>query len=274
MLASSLVVLGVIYLIGVVRLWRAGGYGHGIRPFEAVAFGCGWLALLAALLPPLDVWSDKWLAAHMVQQELLMVIAAPLLVMSSPMMAFLSALPSKTRRRAVTTIRRRMAIGWTALTSPLSVFLLYGLTLWMWFLLYGLMLWVWQLPALSDHVVWQQDVKLLQHLSFFGTAALFWWGIAHQRYGRLGHAAAAVFVLATTVHSGLLGALLTFSTRVWYAPYEGNHLAGLRLLEDQQLTGLLVWIPLSVILVVGGLSLLAAWLSESERLYAVNRRYR
>jgi putative membrane protein len=274
MLATSLVLLGMIYLVGVVRLWRAGGYGHGIRPFEAACFGCGWLALLAALLPPLDEWSDQWLAAHIVQHELLMVIAAPLLAKSSPMMAFLSALPSKARRRVVTTVRRRMATGWTALTSPLSVFLVYGLTLWMWFLLYGLVLWVWHLPALSDHIVWQQDVKLLQQLSFFGTAALFWWGIAHQRYGRLGNGAAAVFVLATTVHSGLLGALLTFSTRMWYAPFDGNQSAGLRLLGDQQLAGLLVWIPLSVLLVVGGLSLLAAWLSESERLYAVNQRYR
>jgi putative membrane protein len=263
MLVSSLVLLAALYFIGVVRLWRAGRYGQGIHPLEALAFGCGWLALVAAVVPPLADWSEKWLAAHMVQHELLMVIAAPLIAVSSPMMAWSWALPSNLRRHLATTVRPRLATAWSGLTSPLSVFLVYGLTLW-----------VWHLPALSDHVVGHYDVLLLQHFSFFATAALFWWGIADGRYGRLGYGAAVVFVLATTVHSGLLGALLTFSTPVWSAPYDVNHPAGRRLLEDQQLAGLLISVPLTVILVVGGLSLIGAWLRESERLHAVNQRYR
>jgi putative membrane protein len=218
---------------------------------------------VAAVVPPLAEWSDRWLTAHMVQHELLMVIAAPLIAVSSPVLAWSWALPSNLRRRAFTRVRPRLASTWTGLTSPLSVFVMYGLTLW-----------AWHLPALSDHVVGHYDVQLLQHLSFFGTAALFWWGIADGRYGRLGHGAAAVFVLATAVHSGVLGALLTFSTQVWYAPYDMKHPAGLRLLEDQQLAGLLISVPLAVILIVGGLSLFGAWLRESERLHAVNQRYR
>src|ERR1700704_3554668 len=69
MLVSSLALFIGVYAVGVTRLWRNAGCGRGIRPFEAVAFGTGWLSLVIALSPPLDAWSEQWLAAHMVQHE-------------------------------------------------------------------------------------------------------------------------------------------------------------------------------------------------------------
>jgi len=127
-------------------------------------------------------------------------------------------------------------------------------------------LWVWHLPALYDYAIEHEDVHVLQHICFFGTAALFWWGIAHGRYGRASYGAAVVYVFATAVHGGVLGALLTFSPRVWYAPYVVNHPAGLTPLEDQQLAGLLMWVPAGLTFVAGGLILFAAWLRQSDRL--------
>jgi putative membrane protein len=108
-------------------------------------------------------------------------------------------------------------------------------------------------------------VHAVQHLCFFGTAALFWWGIAHGRYGRTGYGAAVVYVFATALHSGLLGALLTVSPRVWYVPYLTTHVGGLAPLEDQQLAGLVMWVPAGLLLTGGGLVLFAAWLRESDR---------
>ena len=81
MLVSSLAIVAAVYGIGLTRLWRTAGYGRGVRPFEAMAFGLGWLALVAALSPSLDEWSEQLLAAHMVQHELLMVVAAPLMTL-------------------------------------------------------------------------------------------------------------------------------------------------------------------------------------------------
>jgi putative membrane protein len=106
---------------------------------------------------------------------------------------------------------------------------------------------------------------VLQHLCFFGTAALFWWGIAHGRYGRIGHGAAVLYVFATAIHGGALGALLTFSPHVWYTPYLARHSVALTPLEDQQLAGLLMWVPGGLVFVAAGLALFAAWLRESDR---------
>src|SRR3954469_23414354 len=222
MRAGSLGLLLIVYAAGVIRVWRSAGYGHGIRRTEALAFACGWIAIAIALSPAMDELSDHFLAAHMVQHELLMAVAAPLMAASAPLIALLWAAPSRLRRRALESVRRRpIVLAWTLLTAPLSVFLIHAAALW-----------VWHLPVLYEYALEHESVHILQHLCFFGSAALFWWGIAHGRYGRVGYGAGVVYVFATALHGRLLGALLTLSSRVWYAPYAGNHSAGLTPLED------------------------------------------
>lgn len=256
MLVISLSVCVGLYAAGLLRLWRSAGYGRGVRPVEALAFIAGSLVLVVALSPPLDEWSDQWLAAHMVQHELLMAVAAPLFAVGAPLVAFLWAVPSAARRGLVTAVQHTpLPAAWRIVTAAPAAFLLYGLALW-----------VWHVPALYDAALEHEGVHIVQHLCFFGTAALFWWGIAHGRYGRAGYGAAAVYVFFTAIHGGVLGALLTFSPRVWYSPYVVNHPPGLTPLEDQQLAGLLMWVPAGLISLVGGLGLFAAWLRQSDRL--------
>src|SRR5438128_2539552 len=191
----------------------------------------------------------------MAQHELLMLAAAPLIASAAPLIALLWVLPPGARRRVMLAVRRPSVVAATAVvTAPPTVWCVHATALW-----------VWHLPALYDAALEHEAVHIVQHLSFFGSAALFWWGLVHGRYGRLGYGAAVVYVFATAVHGGVLGALLTFSPRVWYAPYLINHPTGLTPLEDQQLAGLLMWVPAGLIFVVGGLVLFAAWLRESDR---------
>jgi putative membrane protein len=256
MLASSLALSIALYAVGVFRLWRHAGYGRGIRPLEALAFATGWLTLAIALSPPLDEWSETWLAAHMVQHELLMVVAAPLIALGAPLPGMLWAMPFRVRHTFVAAVQRTpLPLVWRAVTSPASAFLLYGLALW-----------IWHVPALYDEALEHEAVHVVQHLCFFGTAALFWWGIAHGRQGRTGYGAAVVYLFVTAVHGGVLGALLTVSPRVWYAPYLAHHPSGLTPLEDQQLAGLLMWVPAGLAFAAGALFLFAGWLRQSDRL--------
>jgi putative membrane protein len=204
----------------------------------------------------MDTLSDRWLVAHMAQHELLIVVAAPLMAFSAPLLASLWALPSNARSRVTTAVRRpALATVWMAVTAPLSGFALHAIALW-----------TWHLPALYDLALAHESVHILEHVCFFGTAALFWWGIAHGRYGRAGYGAAVVYVFATAAHSGVLGALMTVSPRVWYAPYAVAHLSGVTALQDQQLAGLLMWVPAGVAFVAAALVLFAAWLRQSDRM--------
>jgi putative membrane protein len=191
----------------------------------------------------------------MVQHELLMIVAAPLMALSAPLVSLLWAMPPGVRHRVVDVVRRTsVAAIWAVITSPPAVFFLHALALWLW-----------HVPVLYDYALDHEGIHVVQHLCFFGTAALFWWGIAHGRHGRLGYGAAVVFVFATSVHGGLLGALLTLSPRVWYAPYLLRHPASFTPLEDQQLAGLLMWVPASLTFAAGGLIFFAAWLRHGDR---------
>ena len=97
-----LAVSAVWYGVGLVRMWRAAGVGHGVRRREAGCFVAGWAALVIALVSPLHPWGNMLFSADMVQHEVLM-LAAPLLVLGRPLVAFLKAPPRAARGLA----------GWT-----------------------------------------------------------------------------------------------------------------------------------------------------------------
>jgi cytochrome c oxidase assembly factor CtaG len=107
-------------------------------------------------------------------------------------------------------------------------------------------------------------VHALQHLCFLGSALLFWWRVL--RGGRRAAAGTAVvFLFTTAVHTSVLGALMTFSRTPWYPPYAaGAATWGLTPMSDQQLAGLIMWIPLSLVYLVAALAIIRRWLADSE----------
>jgi putative membrane protein len=254
--AAGLAVSATAYAVGVVRLWRRAGRGHGLGPFSITAYAAGLGTLVLALLSPLDTLADVLFSAHMGQHELLMLVAAPLLVMGRPLYVVLWALPARART-AVTGVLERASTrrAWRAIAHPVTVLLLHAAALW-----------IWHVPSLFEGALAHEAVHAVQHAAFFVTAALFWWTLVHGRYGRLGYGAAVVFVFLTGLHSGLLGAMLTFARTALYPTHEARTRAvGRDPLEDQQLAGLLMWIPAGVFLMVLGLAFLSAWLGEAER---------
>jgi putative membrane protein len=254
-LAIILATLGG-YGLGLVKLWRAAGVGSGIMPLQATCFGLGQLALSLALLSPLDRLSDDLFAAHMSQHELLMVVAAPLLVVGRPLTAYLWALPPGLRIRAGRALNQAPARwAWQFLSAPLFVLVLHGAVRWLW-----------HVPALFEGAMQSEALHAVQHATFFGTAALFWWALLHGRYGRAGYGLAVLFVFATALHTSVLGALIAVAPRLLYPIYRDRAAAlGWQPLEDQELAGLLMWVPSGVLFLLCALALFAAWLGEAER---------
>ena len=252
----------VLYGFGLARLWRRAGVDAGVKRWETACFAAGWLALVVALVSPLDALGGILFSAHMAQHEVLILIAAPLLVLGRPLAPFLWALPRESRETAGRWSQApAFAAAWQFLTAPLAVWVIHGLALWLW-----------HLPALYQATLDDDFIHALQHLSFFGSAALFWWSLVHGRCGRLGYGAAVLYVFTTSLHSGVLGALLTFAPRLWYPLYEARTSQwGLSPLEDQQLAGLIMWVPAGLVFIVLGLALFAAWLGEAERRVAHTR---
>ena len=215
------------------------------RWYQPAAFALGWLTIFAALVGPMDTLSDILFAVHMTQHELLMIVAAPLIVIGQPFAAGMWGLPESLRGRAAS-LTRTIASPWRRLTGPVTVLVLHAVVLW-----------AWHIPFAFEYALHHETIHAIQHLMFFVTAALFWWAIIQGRYGRVGYGVAVFFVFATAMHTSILGALLVFGKRLWYPSYPS--------LEDQQLAGLIMWIPSGLIFIFAGLALFAAWLGESER---------
>src|SRR5207253_813762 len=95
---ACLAISAGLYATGVVRLWRHAGIGRGIGTLAVTAFAAGWWVLGVALVSPLDPLGGRLFSAHMVQHELLMVVAAPLLVLGRPLAAWAWALPAGWRQ--------------------------------------------------------------------------------------------------------------------------------------------------------------------------------
>jgi cytochrome c oxidase assembly factor CtaG len=252
----SLVLTAFLFIIGLRHLWRESGTNHGIRKWEAAMFAGGWLALFIALISPLHSWGRVLFSAHMTQHEVLMLVAAPLLVLGRPLIAFMWAIPMRWARQLGNFTRLSwFAAIWRVITIPLFAWLIHAIALW-----------VWHIPLLFDAVLNNELVHTLQHISFLFSAILFWWALIHGARGWMGYGAAILYVFTTSLHSGLLGAFLTFSNTVWYPGYNGlTRSWGLTPLEDQQLGGLIMWIPAGLVYVIAGLALLAGWIQEAER---------
>jgi cytochrome c oxidase assembly factor CtaG len=243
-MAVPLAVTLSVYLLGVSRVR--------VPRLERIAFLTGWVVLVVALLSPIATISERLFSMHMTQHELLMLVAAPLITLGRPLVPMLWVLPVESRRRLKG--GAGLTPVWSRLTSPAVVFIAHALALW-----------IWHLPPLYQAAVLDDRIHAVQHLMFTGTACLFWWGLLRGRYGRLGYGAAVFYVFATAMHSGGLGALITFATAPIYPLYAQRATAGVDPLVDQQLAGLIMWIPAGVVLMIFGLALMSAWLGEAER---------
>jgi putative membrane protein len=248
-------------------LWYAVGYLR-LRARSAVAtahragaawFLSGWVVLAAALVTPLHEAGERSFAAHMLEHELLMLVAAPLLVLSRPIGIALWAFPQGVRR-ALGALGRGISTPWNLLTAPVTATLLQAVALWLW-----------HAPRLFDLALANPGWHVVQHLCFLVTALLFWWAVLHGRERRVGISVGCLFFTATV--SGALGALMAFSSSPWYAGYAASGLDafGLTPAEDQQLAGLLMWIPGGLVHAGAGLVLFARRLGgEGGRLDALH----
>jgi putative membrane protein len=247
---AGLSALGTMYWLGVreLRARRAGP-----SRLERTAFGAGWLALVVSILPWFDAAALELFSAHMAQHELMMLVGAPLVVAGRPLATCLWALPDTWRRSVVLPLQRPTVAGLArSIAAPVTAWTLHGLVVW-----------IWHAPGLYELAVRSEPVHMLQHAMFISTSVLFWWGLVYGRYGRAGYGAAVFYVFTTAIHTGILGAMLTFAPSPLYGIYATpGHRDPL---GDQQLAGLVMWIPAGLLLTMMGVGLFAAWLGESER---------
>jgi putative membrane protein len=248
---ALLLISALLYALGSGRLQRR---GHPVEARRIIAFYAGVGVLVAALLSPLHALTELLLSAHMVQHLLLILLAAPLLVYGAALLPLLLGLPPRLRRAAHRT-RRLIAPGLPILLNPLVVGGLHALAMW-----------AWHLPSLYRLGLQNALVHAVQHSTFLATALLFWaLVIPTGRRSRRMYGAVILLVFATMLQSSALGALLTFATRPLYSVHVvGAEALGISPLVDQELAGLIMWVPAGAVYVLTMAVLFGAWLTYSD----------
>jgi cytochrome c oxidase assembly factor CtaG len=254
-IVASIIALATLgYALGLRRIWRRRVRGQRETLLRAGSFAGGLASLAIALLSPLDRWGTQLFSLHMIQHEVLMLIAAPLLVLARPLPLFLWAFGERTRVALASMARSRSVQRfWHVLLAPVFAWLLHALVLW-----------VWHAPPLFDAALRNSAIHDLQHLTFLIAALVFWAAMVESRRPEQ-QGAAILYLFTTTIHTSVLGALITFATRPWYSAYlETPTHWGLTAQEDQQLGGLIMWVPGSLVFVGIALALLVRWIQRSD----------
>jgi putative membrane protein len=254
-----LLLLGALYAAGFARLRARSDQGRPALKRAAALFAAGWLVLAGTVATPLHAAGEHSFTMHMIEHELIMLPAALLLVLARPGPVLLWAFPPALRS-AFGSLARSGKGFWVTLSAPVAATMLQAAALW-----------IWHMPALFDRALDSEGWHIAQHLSFLATALLFWWAMAHGRAGRAGYGLVALCLFATTLVGGALGALMAFSASPWYSPYAalGMTPAGLTPAEDQQLAGLIMWMPGGLFHGAAALWFLYQWLKASEVAHAV-----
>jgi putative membrane protein len=220
---------------------------RGAGALQALAFAGGMLALLVALVSPLDGLGDAYLfSAHMVQHVLIGDVA-PLLILLG-----LSRVIMRPATRRLTRLERRLG----PLASPAA-----GIVAWL------VLMYVWHVPALYDAALEHPVVHLLEHVSFFTAGVALWWPLIQPVPMRRRLTGLQPIAYIGTAKAGLaaLGIFLTWSTTAIYPYYETvPRIWGLNPVEDQNVAGVIMMVEQSLTLALVLVALFIRMLGQSE----------
>ncbi|MGH8280646.1 MAG: cytochrome c oxidase assembly protein [Gammaproteobacteria bacterium] len=245
----------VVYVNG---LFRRRTTAAPVSAWRHVVYVAGVLSVFLALQSPIESLSDHFFFMHQIEHLLLRMVAPFLLALAAPLPIFLRGLPRFIRHWLVRPVARNhiMRALYAVLIQPAVATLLFV----------GL-LFLWELPALHDTALRDEPLHDLMHFTMLLSGLFFWWLVLDPRpkHARLTFGWKLLLLWAATVPNSVLGAFITFHHRVLYTPYDQMHgLWGVTALVDQQLGGLILWLPGDMMMVLAFFIIFSRWLQQEQ----------
>ena len=246
-------IIGGTLLILALYIYAVGPFRERFFPAEqfspgkAIAFVIGVNLIFLSLFSALDELGDRYLfSAHMLQHLILTMVGPPLMLIGIPAWLVQPLL----RNRVILNIGK-------VLTHPVVAFTLFNADLWLW-----------HAPSLYDATLFNDSLHILEHLTFIIFGIIFWWPVfspVEEGLSRLSTAGQVLYLFFGSMPMVLLGAGLTFAPPL-YTPYiNAPRVWGLSAATDQQLGGLLMWVPVSLYMIVIMSVLFIRWMQQQER---------
>lgn len=250
LLTIPLAVTLIIYVVGWSRLSKRAS-----TPVRPGLFLGGWAVFTLALTSPLHEAGERSFTMHMIEHELIMLLATLLLASSSAGGVLAWGLPKPLRQSLGGSWKSPLQSLWRRLTDPIAATAIQALVMW-----------TWHAPPLFDRALDSFGWHIGQHTCFFVSSLLFWWAMLHPRGRASGYGVSAACLFATSLIGGALGALMSLSSSPWYADYAAMGMTGIGLdpVNDQRLAGLIMWIPGGLVHGAAAVVLFYKWLKVAE----------
>ena len=256
-----LLVAAYLYLTGLDRWERP---SHPINRWQKFSFFLGLFFIFLALQSPLDVLSEHMLSFHQFQHLLLRMLGPLFVLLGAPLTPMLRGLPPWVLLGVVRPIVRnsyaRQAYAW--LTNPvLTTGFFLG------------SLYLWQIPGGLNLALRNDFVHALMHISMTSAGFLFWWLVIDPKphRSRLHYGLRVLYLGLIVIPNTVLGAAITFSTGIIYSGYaEVSRPWDISLLTDQQLGGLILWVPGDMMSILAAGIVMVMWYQQEEADNAAN----
>ncbi len=226
---------------------------------RAACFYACMFTLAVALASPIEILSEQVFWVHMVQHVLLLMVAAPLLVLSRPWIRLWRCLPLSSRRSIARSLSRDGSLSPLArlsgfLGSPVPSFVIFSVVL------LG-----WHVPFMFDATLTSSALHALEHTLFFCTAVMFWKQVIPSAplHTVLAPAQRVVYLIGAMAVSWALAVVLALSAHPLYSYYSqlSSRPGGISALADQQLAAGVMWVPGSITFVIVMFVYIHRWLT-------------
>ena len=245
-IGGTLLIIGLyVYAVGPLR--EKLHLADEVPTRQVVAFLLGVNLMFLSLFSPLDELGDRYLfSAHMLQHLILTFVGPPLMLIGTPGWLIQPLLRNRTLLR----------LG-KIITAPFVAFTLFNADFFLW-----------HAPALYDATLVNENLHILEHLTFIVFGVIYWWPIfspVKEGLPRLSLGGQVFYLFFGAMPSVLLGAGLTFSAPL-YTPYiYAPRIWGISAATDQQLGGLLMWIPVSLLTIVIMSIFFIRWMQQQDQ---------
>ena len=242
---GTIVTIGLyLYAVGPLRVKYH--LAEEVKTSQVVTFLVGVNVIFLSLFSPLDKLGDDYLfSAHMVQHLFLTIVGPPLLVLGTPAWLIQPLL----RNRLLFRIGK-------VLTYPAVAFFLFNANFWLW-----------HAPPFYDATLFDLNLHILEHLSFIILGVIYWWPVfspLEEGWPRLSLGGQLLYIFLGGMPTVALGAGLTFASPL-YTPYiYAPRLWGISPATDQQLGGLIMWVPANIASIVVVSILFIRWMQSQD----------
>jgi putative membrane protein len=251
-LPTVLVILAAYMYLNGLSNWERPS--HPVNNWQKASFFFGLFLVFFALQSPLDPLSDHLLSFHQVQHFLLRMVAPMFILLGAPLTPMLRGLPPWALQRIVRPAARNYYVRrvYRLLTNPIfTIGLFLG------------SLYLWQFPGAFNLALRNDEVHALMHLTMSLSGFLFWWVVIDPkpRQSRLHYGLRILYLGLIVLPNTLLGAAITFQEGLIYSAYQAlpQPWEGMTHITDQQLGGLMLWVPGDMMSVISAGIVMMMW---------------